>query len=66
MVLRSSHIHICRNVDIARRFEYKTGEFIMHAKRENKQGENGICRWYMPHHYPRILLLLIMRRDALE
>lgn len=22
-------------------FEYKTGGFIMHAKRENKQGENG-------------------------
>lgn len=43
----SSRKHIFRNVEIARRFEYKTGEFIMHAKRENKQGENGtagICR----------------------
>lgn len=46
---------IFRNVQVARRFEYKTREFIMHAKRENKQGENGTAA-VCPYHYPRDLI----------
>lgn len=37
----------------------------MHAKRGNKQGENGTAGM-VARHYPRILLLLIMRGGVLE